>query len=99
MLAEVSEDGGRVKLAGEEWSARSLEPGAVFAVGAPVSVVSIDGATAVVTDTAAGAPAPANRTSSSAASATTGASSTRERSAAASRSRLPSGCSLCWLSR
>ncbi len=49
VLAEVSEDGGRVKLAGEEWSARSLEAGAVFAVGAPVSVVSIDGATAVVT--------------------------------------------------
>jgi len=58
VLAEVSEDGGRVKLAGEEWSARSLEAGAVFAVGAQVSVVSIDGATAVVT--AAASPAPSN---------------------------------------
>jgi len=57
VLAEVSEDGGRVKLAGEEWSARSLEAGAVFAVGAQVSVVSIDGATAVVT---AASPAPSN---------------------------------------
>lgn len=58
VLAEVSEDGGRVKLAGEEWSARSLEPGAVFAVGAPVSVVSIDGATAVVTAPPAPSQAP-----------------------------------------
>ncbi len=56
VLAEVSEDGGRVKLAGEEWSARTLDPAAVFAVGAQVSVVSIDGATAVVT--AAPSPAP-----------------------------------------
>lgn len=54
VLAEVTELGGRVKLAGEEWSARSADPARVFPAGAAVSVVRIDGATAVVAD-----PAPA----------------------------------------
>lgn len=48
VVAEVSELGGRVKLAGEEWSARSADPSAVFAVGETVHVTAIDGATAVV---------------------------------------------------
>lgn len=48
VLAEVSERSGRVKLAGEEWSARSAQPGAVFPVGHVVEVTAIDGATAIV---------------------------------------------------
>lgn len=39
---------GRIKLAGEVWSARALEDGRVFAPGEQVDVVEIDGATAVV---------------------------------------------------
>lgn len=39
---------GRIKLAGEIWSARSLEPGRVFDPGQQVDVVEIEGATAVV---------------------------------------------------
>jgi membrane protein implicated in regulation of membrane protease activity len=48
VLAAVTPTGGRVKLAGEVWSARS--EGARFAleVGSTVQVVRIDGATAVV---------------------------------------------------
>ncbi|TNM68200.1 NfeD family protein [Streptomyces sp. NP160] len=56
VLAEVTEVGGRVKLAGEEWSARTAEPAARFPVGATVHVVAIDGATAVVA-APAGSPA------------------------------------------
>lgn len=40
--------GGRIKLAGEIWSARSLEHDRVFDPGQHVDVVEIDGATAVV---------------------------------------------------
>lgn len=40
--------GGRIKLAGEVWSARSLDEGQVFEPGRQVDVVDIDGATAVV---------------------------------------------------
>jgi membrane protein implicated in regulation of membrane protease activity len=43
-----SGDGGRIKLAGEIWSARALETGRVFDPGTQVDVVEIDGATAVV---------------------------------------------------
>lgn len=39
---------GRIKLAGEVWSARALDPGQVFEAGDKVDVVEIDGATAVV---------------------------------------------------
>ncbi len=42
------EGGGRIKLAGEIWSARNYEPDGTIAAGAAVDVVSIDGATAVV---------------------------------------------------
>jgi membrane protein implicated in regulation of membrane protease activity len=41
-------EGGRIKLAGEIWSARALETGRVFDPGQQVDVVEIDGATAVV---------------------------------------------------
>jgi membrane protein implicated in regulation of membrane protease activity len=40
--------GGRIKLGGEVWSARSLEQDRVFDPGDQVDVVEIDGATAVV---------------------------------------------------
>ncbi|MHC0431384.1 NfeD family protein [Streptomyces sp. O3] len=43
-----SEGGGRVKLAGEIWSARPLDTGQSFEVGQRVDVIEIDGATAVV---------------------------------------------------
>ncbi|GAB2623638.1 NfeD family protein [Streptomyces capparidis] len=39
---------GRIKLAGEVWSARALDGAQVFEAGAQVDVVEIDGATAVV---------------------------------------------------
>jgi membrane protein implicated in regulation of membrane protease activity len=53
VLVEVSTAGGRVKLAGEVWSARAvaLGPGGYgypLEVGSTVQVVRIDGATAVV---------------------------------------------------
>ena len=48
VLAPVTDRAGRVKLAGEEWSARSAVPGRTFHVDELVEVVRIDGATAVV---------------------------------------------------
>lgn len=39
---------GQIKLAGEVWSARALDSGETFEPGREVSVVEIDGATAVV---------------------------------------------------
>ncbi|WP_318207064.1 MULTISPECIES: NfeD family protein [unclassified Streptomyces] len=39
---------GRIKLAGEIWSARALDTGQTFEPGEQVDVVDIDGATAVV---------------------------------------------------
>lgn len=47
-LTEVDHDGGQVKLAGEVWSARTELRGQVLPAGMDVSVVRIDGATAVV---------------------------------------------------
>ncbi|MEN8656288.1 NfeD family protein [Streptomyces sp. 21So2-11] len=40
--------GGRIKLAGEIWSARALDNGQSFEPGEQVDVIEIDGATAVV---------------------------------------------------
>ncbi|MFI6340069.1 NfeD family protein [Streptomyces sp. NPDC050535] len=40
--------GGRIKLAGEIWSARSLDGGQAYEVGQEVDVVDIEGATAIV---------------------------------------------------
>jgi membrane protein implicated in regulation of membrane protease activity len=48
VLVAVSRDSGRVKLAGEVWTARSAVGGLPLEVGSQVKVVRIDGATAVV---------------------------------------------------
>ncbi|WP_236239309.1 NfeD family protein [Streptomyces sp. CC228A] len=48
VLERVHGDGGRIKLAGEVWSARSFAADQVFEPGEQVDVVEIDGATAVV---------------------------------------------------
>lgn len=40
--------GGRIKLAGEIWSARALDGNQVYEPGQQVDVVEIEGATAVV---------------------------------------------------
>lgn len=48
VLRQVTGRGGLVKLAGEEWSARSAAADRTFEVGEIVHVVRIDGATAVV---------------------------------------------------
>jgi membrane protein implicated in regulation of membrane protease activity len=46
----VDAAGGRVRIGGEEWSARSYLDGEVFAEGATVDVVRIEGATALVAE-------------------------------------------------
>jgi membrane protein implicated in regulation of membrane protease activity len=48
VLERVDGGGGRIKLAGEIWSARSLDADQAYEVGHQVDVVEIDGATAVV---------------------------------------------------
>lgn len=48
VIADVTERAGRVKLAGEVWSARTDAPGQVLQAGTSVVVTKIDGATAVV---------------------------------------------------
>ena len=48
VLERVDANNGRVKIKGEVWSARALEPSAPLDVGATVAVHRIDGATAVV---------------------------------------------------
>ena len=48
VLQRVDENGGRIKLGGEEWSARSFVPDQVFEPGARVEVAEIQGATALV---------------------------------------------------
>jgi len=48
VLQPVNSRGGRVKIGGEEWSARSYMPGEEFEVGTEVEVVQIQGATALV---------------------------------------------------
>jgi membrane protein implicated in regulation of membrane protease activity len=42
--------GGRVRIGGEEWSARPYLDGQVFAEGATVDVIQIEGATALVAE-------------------------------------------------
>ncbi|MFJ7153075.1 NfeD family protein [Streptomyces sp. NPDC100445] len=44
----VDGSGGRIKLAGEIWSARALDTARAYEVGQEVDVVDIEGATAVV---------------------------------------------------
>jgi membrane protein implicated in regulation of membrane protease activity len=48
VLTPVTQDGGRVRLNGAEWSARSRDPRQELPAGTRVSVVGIDGATAIV---------------------------------------------------
>jgi membrane protein implicated in regulation of membrane protease activity len=48
VLQRVDGRGGRVKIGGEEWSARSYLPDEAFDVGAEVEVAQIQGATALV---------------------------------------------------
>lgn len=48
VLEPVSGNAGQVRLDGSIWSARSMDPSHSFAVGERVTVISIDGTTAVV---------------------------------------------------
>jgi membrane protein implicated in regulation of membrane protease activity len=48
VLERVDSAGGRIKLAGEVWSARSLDTGRAFEAGQEVDVVDIEGATAII---------------------------------------------------
>ncbi|MER5375137.1 MULTISPECIES: NfeD family protein [unclassified Streptomyces] len=48
VLERVDGSGGRVKLAGEVWSARALDTDRAYEVGQEVDVVEIEGATAIV---------------------------------------------------
>lgn len=48
VLERVDGSGGRIKLAGEVWSARALDGDTSYQPGQQVDVVEIDGATAVV---------------------------------------------------
>lgn len=48
VLERVDASGGRIKLAGEVWSARSLDTTESYEAGREVDVVEIDGATAIV---------------------------------------------------
>jgi membrane protein implicated in regulation of membrane protease activity len=48
VLHQVTRDGGRVRLNGAEWSARAKDPAQELPAGTRVSVIAIDGATAVV---------------------------------------------------
>ncbi len=48
VLARVAHDQGEVKLAGQVWTARPLNDGDVYEPGESVTVMHIDGATAVV---------------------------------------------------
>ena len=48
VVEEITATGGRIKLQGEEWSARCLDETLRIPVGAHVDVMEIEGATAVV---------------------------------------------------
>ncbi|MDC2955665.1 MULTISPECIES: NfeD family protein [Streptomyces] len=48
VLERVDGSGGRIKLAGEIWSARALDTERAYEVGQEVDVVEIEGATAIV---------------------------------------------------
>lgn len=47
-LTEVTHNAGRVRIGGEEWTARSYDPSLVIPAGATVEVLAIEGATALV---------------------------------------------------
>ncbi|TQF66488.1 NfeD family protein [Rhodococcus spelaei] len=48
VLEEVAEHGGQIKLDGQVWTARALDVTEVYPPGTTVTVMEIDGATAVV---------------------------------------------------
>jgi membrane protein implicated in regulation of membrane protease activity len=48
VLERVDGNGGRIKLAGEVWSARALDTGRAYEAGQEVDVVDIEGATAII---------------------------------------------------
>ncbi|KUP96660.1 NfeD family protein [Thermobifida cellulosilytica] len=48
VVEEITADGGRIKLSGEEWTARCLDETLRIPAGTHVDVMQIDGATAVV---------------------------------------------------
>jgi membrane protein implicated in regulation of membrane protease activity len=48
VLQRVDQNGGRVRIGGEEWSARAYMPDQVLEPGTRVEVVKIEGATALV---------------------------------------------------
>ncbi|MPY60520.1 NfeD family protein [Streptomyces spongiae] len=48
VLERVDGRGGRIKLAGEVWSARALDAAQTYEVGQEVDVVDIEGATAII---------------------------------------------------
>ncbi|CAL9396994.1 hypothetical protein C1708_25545 [Streptomyces sp. DH-12] len=48
VLERVDGSGGRIKLAGEVWSARALDAGRSYEAGQEVDVVDIEGATAII---------------------------------------------------
>ena len=48
VLSEVTGHDGRIRLAGEEWSARAYDETLVIPTGTTVDVIEIDGATALV---------------------------------------------------
>ncbi|MFI2510570.1 NfeD family protein [Streptomyces sp. NPDC018972] len=48
VLERVDGSGGRIKLAGEVWSARALDADRAYEVGQEVDVVDIEGATAII---------------------------------------------------
>ena len=48
VLQRVDDNGGRVRIGGEEWSARAYMPDQVIEPGTRVEVVKIEGATALV---------------------------------------------------
>jgi membrane protein implicated in regulation of membrane protease activity len=50
VLDRVHADGGRVKIGGEEWTARPYDEDEVYEEGARVEVLKIQGATALVSD-------------------------------------------------
>ena len=50
VLERVHADGGRVKIGGEEWTARPFDEDDVYEEGARVEVMKIQGATALVCD-------------------------------------------------
>jgi membrane protein implicated in regulation of membrane protease activity len=48
VIQEVTGRDGRVRIGGEEWTARALDDSVVIPTGTTVDVLQIDGATAVV---------------------------------------------------